>query len=493
MEQYHRITKQLAYSYISNILIFLFGFLSVYFLTRYLTIEEYGAYVIISVTVEIVVVMLDLGFTQYLVTNISAMNYKHKIESLFSLMGFEIFLFILLNIIYFSTPIHDYILNLLKLENYSLEFNIAIGIIILALLIRVYVSYYAANKRLELQSLIVFLLRALWVIFIILFVFLLNFLNLFSAVLLWFLGILITLIITFFYSKKEFIDFIKIHKLNLSPIKKGVIFGMPLILYNIGTYVIVMADRYILNYYTTLSLVGIYALAYSICSMITSFGTTISVIIYPYIAEAWHGDKDHNLLSNVSLKYTLMLVIPAAIGIYVLREPIITLISGVNYINSAKIIPFLMWFPILSVIVFILYQNLLVRGKTLQIGLLYIIGGILNILLNIILIPYYGLYGAAITTVISYLFLLILMYPLCRNHLKINRSFIKIGRITGASAIMGAAIYFINPTIVWTKIITIAFGAFVYLIILFLFKTFSKGEIDIIKGFFSKSLLNKLN
>jgi len=490
MKKYYRITKQIGFSYLSMILVFLFSPLSIYLLTRYLTIEQFGAYSIISITVEIAIVVLELGLTEYIVTTLSGMTQKRKAEAFFSLVIFEILLFGVLSIL-FLTPLQIHIISLLKLGQYVIEFRIGLVIIFFGLLIRLYSSYYAANKKLEFQSLIASLLKSLWIIFVIIYTLVFRKLSLVIVMLLWISGVFLTFLLCFFNSKKEIVTFIRAKNINFSIIRKAIMFSSPLLFYYTGTYTVALADRYMLTYYTTLTLVGIYTLAYSICTLILSLGVTTSDIIYPYIAEAWNNKKDHNLFFNASFKYNLMIVLPAAAGVFVLKEQLVTLISGVSYLNSAKVIPILIFYPIISSIMYMLYQNMLLRRKTKQIAVIYVLGGVINIILNLLLIPKYNIYGAAIATIISYVFMFFVMYALCYKHIEINLKFMKIEKMVFASLLMGVLIYFIGPTIVWTKLIAIAAGAICYFSLLFLFRFFSKEELAIIQFFLRKTLLKK--
>jgi len=148
-------------------------------------------------------------------------------------------------------------------------------------------------------------------------------------------------------------------------------------------------------------------------------------------------------------------------------------------------------FPLFEYFSHFYRRGCILLNKTKYLAVIYVCVGILNIVLNIILIPRFYLIGAAIATVITYLVLFILLFIEGKAIIKWNNDFIKIHKIIFCALIMGIIISFLHPTEIISKLLTIAFGAVIYFILLFVFKTFVNDEIKLIKSILDSRPLSK--
>jgi len=243
-----------------------------------------------------------------------------------------------------------------------------------------------------------------------------------------------------------------------------------------------IADRYILTYFRGAEEVGFYSLAYSMVMLLFTACSTIPTVMYPYISEAWTKKKSKaNLLFNISLKYGLIILIPGMIGTFLLREGIITLLSGPRYLISASLVPFLILFPLINFLIHLFTQDITLQEHTKKIAKLYLIAGVVNIILNIMFIPEYGMYAAAVTTIISYAILFLLLYR--SSKIEWNWKYLSILKMITASIIMGIIVYFIPVNTLLMKIVAISLGAIIYFSVLLILNPFIKEEWNIFKKF----------
>jgi O-antigen/teichoic acid export membrane protein len=348
-----------------------------------------------------------------------------------------------------------------------------------------------SERKLEAQSFFSYLSSCLWIIFLILFFLIFRRLNLTTVFSLWLAGVVISLILSFIYIKNDVIFFFtKVKKLSRGVIKTALIFSLPLIPVMASRWIITAADRYMINYFKGPELVGIYSLSYSLVWIIPGFSLVISRVLYPYIAKAWGEKENYQILFNALLKYILIITLPAMIGLLVLRKQIITLISGPAYLPGSSVIAILILSLLFAVLINVYYSSLLLRGKTKLIAYIYLGGAVLNILLNLFLIPLYEINGAAISTVATYIFIFLLFHFISRKQLIWNFKFLRINRIVLSSLLMGSILMLINPQTYITKILTIILGIIIYFSLLFLLHVFIKEEQVIIKSFLSKQIKN---
>ena len=488
-KKYHKITKQIGFSYLFTILTFVLSPILIVLLTRTLSITEYGVYSILSATISILKSIFILGLSGFIITRLPSFKYPKKVRAMFSIITFElVFLLAILSIL-FIPLIQNTLLFYLKIEGYKLEFQLSLIIIFVSLFFNLFSYYLVANRKMEFNSFVCFLSKCLWIIFLIPAFLILKKINLPIVFSIWLLGFIVSLIIIVLYIRKDVsFFFAKVKTISSPLLKNALFFSLPLVPVTMSSWIITVADRYMLNYYKGAALTGIYSLSYSLVGIVLAFSAIISTVLYPYIAKAWGEKKNHHILFNAMLKYSLMIILPAMVGLLVMREQIITLVSGIDYIAGSSAIVILISFPLFDSLINIYTRNLLLREKTKIMSSVYISGAILNIVLNVLLIPRYGINGAAIATIISYSFMFIVFYFISRKQFSWDFEFLRIFRIIAASILMGIIILLINPQIYITKIISIILGIIIYVSLLFLFRVFVGQEHTIMRRFLPKRI-----
>lgn len=479
--KYLRITKQIGASYLFTFITFLFSPLLILILTRTLSVKEYGVYSIFAVTIAVLSTVLAFGFPQYVLTRFPGMNKSKRLKSFFSILSFSAILLIIIG--FFMLIFSSFFLHLLKLEGYNIEWVLVVFLIAISSLFALVSYYFTALKRIELKSFLDFFNKCFWIVLLIAFYLLFKYVSLKAVFALWLFGVVLSLAVSLFAMGKEIGYFLfKVKKISALIIKKALAFGLPLVPVIACSQIIAVADRYMINHFIDTSSVGIYSLAYSLVGVVFTLSIIIQNVFYPYFAELWNKRKNWSILLNAMLKYSLMVLLPLSAGLFVLRKEVITLISGPKYLAGAPIIIVLISYPLFLSLIEIFNKNLLLRGKTKLMACIYLIGAIINIILNLILIPTHGLYGAAYATIASYFVMLVLSCSIAKEiRSKLNFEFLRIARMLAAAVIMGVVIIPIAPESWFAKILTIVLGGAIYILFLFLFKVFGKEEHQLIK------------
>jgi O-antigen/teichoic acid export membrane protein len=485
---YTKITKQIGFSYLSTIILFIISPFLVVLLTRNLSVAQYGIYAILAVTVNVAGVLLDLGLSQYIMSRLAGIPSKQRTRAFLTITTFiMVFLLFVFAAILF-TPLEGIILGLLKLKEYVPEFRIGLAIILCVTLVRLFASYLTAKKHIITVNIIWLLSQSLWVLLLLGFFAITKNISLISVMTWWFVGVLITFLVCGFMIRREFSHIHEKTAWNTRVIVEGLMFSLPLLVFITGSWSIEIGNRYLLNGMLGSEAVGLFTLIYSLLGVIAQLGAVVAQTFFPYIASAWNQRKNFQLYLNASAKYSLMIIIPSMAGLLALRKEIVTLVSGTQYLEAANIIPWLLVYPLLSLLNYLLYQIILLRKRTVLIGITYAIGAVLNIALNLLLIPKFGITGSAIATVVSYAFVFVVLAWDSRKSVNINYSFLKIGRILFAAAVMGIVVWLMHPTTAPFKILTMLGGAVLYFIILFATRTFSAQEFSLSLSILPKTL-----
>ncbi|MCF7792789.1 MAG: oligosaccharide flippase family protein [Candidatus Cloacimonetes bacterium] len=184
-------------------------------------------------------------------------------------------------------------------------------------------------------------------------------------------------------------------------------FGLVMIPGSIATLILQASDRYMLTYLSpnTLYDVGIYSAGYRI-GMIVHFLVTMTSLVYiPYamkIADQPNAKQINRTMYNY---FTLFGIILGSFVIIFGKELFYIFIDEL-YFDSNKIVfagvtsAFL--YGIFNIVNIHFYSNR--RAKNITLAVLS--GAVLNIILNFILIPRIGIYGAGIASVFAYLSIL---------------------------------------------------------------------------------------
>ena len=205
--------------------------------------------------------------------------------------------------------------------------------------------------------------------------------------------------------------------------------------------------------------VGIYRGAVMLIAMMPIFAETLSTGIFPRMAKHL-GDPDAaGRELGFALRVLLALSVPAAVGGFILAEPLMVLLGGQPFAASA--LPFMVMAPLLPLrfVKNALGMTLSTLNRQAVRTRAVLFAAIFNLVANFIAIPEYGAVGAAGTTVLTEILLTAYIWvyvrPLVRG-LDLARSLV---RTVVPAAVMGAALLAVPQLQV---LVMVALGAVVY-------------------------------
>jgi len=167
----------------------------------------------------------------------------------------------------------------------------------------------------------------------------------------------------------------------------------------------------------------------------------------------------------------IIFIVPLIIGLLILALPIVVLIGGKEFSGSASVL------QILSLAIGLIFlgnlfgRAIIALDKQKAGAWIYFGGMVFNILANLIFIPKYSYFGAAMTTVFTELLVTILMLILIWKTILYFPSFKIIFKALFAGLTMGAVIYYFQD---WNLFLLIGLG---YFGMLYLIKGIRREEI----------------
>jgi O-antigen/teichoic acid export membrane protein len=311
--------------------------------------------------------------------------------------------------------------------------------------------------------------------------------------------VLICIISLFILEKRVFPVFDKKIK-SVYYFKELSSYSLPLMFANIMIFLIAWTDTLMLGYFRTASEVGIYNAAHSTAALIFILPTGIISLFLP-ILMGFYSNKRYNQIKKFHKtvsRWIFLFNFPVFLVLAIFPTQIIRIIFGREYTAAALPLAILVFGYILYSLAYTSSNIIGMAKKTGWILLITIILAASNILLNFLLIPLYGVNGAAVATSISYiigsLFLLFFSYKLLKVW-AMDKSFFKTF-FTGlfSVGIMYLFIHYVLSPIPYSGFLGVLyFGAifsvfFVfYFALLFLLRSFEREDIELFK-----KILNRL-
>ncbi len=161
-------------------------------------------------------------------------------------------------------------------------------------------------------------------------------------------------------------------------------------------------DVLILTAFTTDQVVGWYDAAHNFVWALKLIPTSLAAVLLPTFSRMYLTDKGKTLGTyRRIIKYISLAAPPIVFFTFTWAEPLAVLLLGPDYQESGRVLRWLVW---AAGLMFINAQQgaiLIATGRERQLLLATAVGAISNALLNLILVPRFSLYGAAIASVLS--------------------------------------------------------------------------------------------
>ena len=179
-------------------------------------------------------------------------------------------------------------------------------------------------------------------------------------------------------------------------------YSFPLIFVSLGTVLLNMGDRFVLEYLKGFGQVGIYTLAFKVSSAVNIFVLqAVNLAVLPIALKSFKTENGRELLKQIFV-YLAVLLCSMFLLISLFSLDVLKVFAKSNdFLLANRIIPILLFAYVFEGLKIIYSYHILYVKKTHWIAWLTLGSAFLNIILNFIIIPKYGYMGAAITTLLS--------------------------------------------------------------------------------------------
>lgn len=187
-------------------------------------------------------------------------------------------------------------------------------------------------------------------------------------------------------------------------------FGVPTIFSDMAAWVLQVSDRYLLSLFGSLAQTANYSVAYSLGGVLgplflAPFGLAWVPVMY---AIAKREDATH--IFRLVFRWWSFVLLFAAFALSLLSTFVLAILFPPAYHSAEPIIPIIALSTLFLGIYYFFTTGIYIRRKTAFNILFMSIAASVNLLLNIFFIPHFGAMGAAVSTLLAYMTLVVVTY-----------------------------------------------------------------------------------
>ena len=274
----------------------------------------------------------------------------------------------------------------------------------------------------------------------------------------------------------------KTEKISISPVLK---YSLPLFLASVVGYGASYVDRFIVSYFTNLSLLGVYNFALLISTATSFLISPFGNILLPKLSEMYGAGRRDEMKEYISKGIELIstIYVPVSMLIAALSSYILLFLSNGEYLSAS-----------VPMIIILIFSSLFIAGNILTVAIQSIrktriflvitsIALLSNFVISVILIPKYQMIGASMgyssLSVVS--FAILYYYARKFEILKFERT--KIAKIYLSAFLMFLVINTLQRMLPYSPLKLLLFiivGFAIYLGMVKVLKTFNKSDLEFI-------------
>lgn len=477
MNKIQLIARNIGVLFLSQIVSIILMFLYTLYTARYLGASGFGILSFALAFTGIFVVLVDLGLNMLMVREIArdkslAGKYLGNIIVIKIILAFITFLSIVLTV------------NIVKYLQETINVVYLIGLsVIFGSISGIFNSIFQANERMEYQSLGQIINSFLMFAGVLITIY--YGLGLYAFASIYFI---VSVVVLFYSMLTCFWKFV-LPKLEIDLnfwkhiISEALPFGLTSVFVLVYYYIDTVMLSIILP--NSNEVIGWYSAAYMLVMPLSFIPSIFFSSVFPVMSNFYkQSDESLKFTFERSIRYMIILGVPIAAGITVLADKILLFIYGPAYLPGITALQILVWsVPLIFIDSAFSYLFSSINRQMTVTKIMGVVASV-NIVLNIIIIPFYSYIGASIVMVVSDLItLMIMVFVLTNTRYKVSISLRDILKVFMSSAAMIIFIMVLNNLNI---VLIILLSSLVYVTVFLSLKGLDKEDIKIIKSILSQ-------
>ena len=223
-------------------------------------------------------------------------------------------------------------------------------------------------------------------------------------------------------------------------------YGGPISVSLMFEHLLSVGDRFLIAAFLGQGAVGMYAAGYGLADrLLDIIFIWFGAAVWPLTIKALEreGEQAAKDVAERAAGLMALIAFPAAAGLALVAGPLSDVIIGENVrAEAASILPWIALSGLMNgMMTYYFHEAFTLKRKTASMAFIMAMAAGLNLVLNLIFIPIFGLVGAAISTVIAYLTALLVCAYLGRKHFRLPLPWAEWTKAATATIIMAAAVY----------------------------------------------------
>jgi O-antigen/teichoic acid export membrane protein len=221
-------------------------------------------------------------------------------------------------------------------------------------------------------------------------------------------------------------------------------FGVPMMIgYELSGTVLAVGDRYVIEALVGAEPLGLYSAAYNLCQYVQLvLVASVGQAIMPIYMQLWDRDGRAATAAFIdqSLRTYVLLGVPVVAGVAAVGPELLPALASSKYEAATVVLPWVIAGMVVDGTNPMVGAGLFIERRTRRIMAIVLSGAVLNLALNVILVPRIGIVGSAAATLVSYAVTSVLLAAAGRRILPVTLPWQTLGRAGAAAAIMYVAV-----------------------------------------------------
>ena len=396
-----RILQNFSFLALSQVAEKFINFFIIILLAGYLGVNGFGSYALCIAFVNIFTSLLDAGLNMLTMREVAARSINEasflgRVLISKMIIGSVVAVLIILSA--------GYLYPTLEIQQSILFYTLSVLLLSLSTAFR---AIFMAKERMELEGLLATGYRLLLLagVFVCMFMNIrlpeLMLIHLFSSA--------IILAVSFIVCTKYFTKII--YSINLREMRSLLTNSFPFALGAIMGEIYFNIDRVMLSKICGVDAVGYYSVASRLCFFWIVIAHSLTLASYPVFSRSWNVDKKAVVKMFNSLFKTLLVIsVPLSLVVYATAGEIVGFTFGENFDESIDLLKILAWLLPPLYLIHLTGRTLEAIGEQGFVAKSMTISVIINVLLNLALIPRMGAAGACIATVITAIIIFLIQF-----------------------------------------------------------------------------------
>ncbi len=232
-------------------------------------------------------------------------------------------------------------------------------------------------------------------------------------------------------------------------------FGLPMMPALIGRKILEASDRYMLPHYHSMDRLGEYVMGAKVANIVEILVLIPFLFAWqPFFYSVSQRSDAKSIYAKVTL-YFFAILLMVLMGIYIVHGSVLDLIGNGEYNASSTIVMILVLAALINGMQYTISPGIHLSSKLVQEALLMILAAFLNLALNFWLIPPYGGEGAAVATLLAYLFYFCASFILAQCYYPIRYPYKRMLILLLVAVCFMGFIYVV--TLIWVQLLLLLF------------------------------------